>query len=46
LVSHFEGRTQMMFENKAQPRTFRLKRQDATLDWRKLHEEEHHYLYS
>jgi hypothetical protein len=36
----------MVFENLVVNRMFGLKRKEMTGDWRKLHKEEHHILYS
>jgi hypothetical protein len=35
-----------VFENRVLRRIFGLKRDEVTGDWRKLHNEEHHNLYS
>jgi hypothetical protein len=35
-----------VFENRVLRRIFALKRDEVTGDWRKLHNEELHYLYS
>jgi hypothetical protein len=46
LVFHIEGETEAMFENRALRRIFRPKRDEATGEWRRLHNEELNDLYS
>jgi hypothetical protein len=47
LVSHTKGRDRLrVFENRVLKRTFGPKRDEVTGDWRKLHSEELHNLYS
>jgi hypothetical protein len=44
LVSNTKGGR--VFENRVLRRMFRLKRDEVTVDWRKLHNEELHNMYS
>jgi hypothetical protein len=46
LVDHIDGETKFeVFENRVQRRIFGLRRDEVTLDWRKLHNEELNGLY-
>jgi hypothetical protein len=47
LVSHVKGRDRLrVFENRVMRRIFGPKRDEVTGEWRKLHNEELHNLYS